>query len=89
MRFRKKPVEIDAVKWMGEAKDLNRWLDQFHSPNERPIFMFNVEDATLKIPTLEGDMTAQVGDWIIRGVKGEYYPCRSDIFEMTYTAVEA
>jgi hypothetical protein len=88
MKFRKKPVVIDAVQWVGEPSDLNRWLDQFHVPNERPIFMLNVEDKTLTIPTLEGDHRALLGDWIIRGVNGEYYPCKPDIFEKTYEGVE-
>ncbi len=50
---------------------------------------FHDEDGTLHIHTLEGTMTAQRGDWIIRGVRGEFYPCKPDIFADTYEPVEA
>lgn len=53
----------------------------------RPELM-DAEKLTLTIPTLEGDMVAQDGDWIIRGVKGELYPCKPDIFEATYELVD-
>lgn len=55
-----------------------------HGPYADPD---NADGITLTIPTLEGDHTAREGDWIIRGVKGEFYPCRADIFLLTYEAV--
>lgn len=77
-RFRKKPVEIEAVQWTG---DNTNEVASFTGGISRP------GGAGLIIPTLEGDHTASKGDWIIRGVKGEYYPCKPDIFAATYDAV--
>lgn len=85
-QYRKKPVVIDAVQYDGNF----RCLDCF-SINEVGQFIIGTDDAgnpCLKIPTLEGVMTASKGDYIIRGVKGEYYPCKPDIFEMTYEAIK-
>lgn len=79
MRYRKKPVEIDAWRWDGQVAT----LDEFHGP----CITFNVHDHTLTIHTLEGAMLADVGDWIIRGVKGELYPCKPDVFEAIYEVV--
>ena len=78
-KFRKKPVVIEAVRWDGENK------------NEVEQFLDNngfVKGDYVDIGTLEGLMTASVGDMIIKGVKGEFYPCKPDIFEATYEAVE-
>lgn len=78
-KYCKKPVEIEAIQWNGE--------------NESEIKAF-VGDAaqftatSLAIKTLEGTMIAQVGDFIIRGVDGEFYPCKPDIFEKTYDKVD-
>lgn len=75
MKFRKKPVVVEALKWDGENTDEVSWfLHCDPVPRQAPIL----------IETLEGEMTAQVGDWIIKGVKGEFYPCKPDIFEATY-----
>jgi hypothetical protein len=82
MRFRKKPIVIDAIQWTGEnAPDVLEFSD-FALP-------VGLRDGkrTVTIPTPEGEMIAHVGDWIIRGVKGEYYPCKPDIFEATYEFV--
>ncbi len=77
MKWRKKPVTIDAEQWTG---------DNFVSlqGNFLPLGIAYLKDDALYIKTLEGDMKALVGDWIIRGVSGEYYPCREDIFYQTY-----
>lgn len=86
MRFRKKPVEIDAVRFIApmEPSEQPRWLaDALRLGRVR----FG-EDRTLKIDTLEGQMTAREGDWIIRGVAGEIYPCKPEIFAATYEAAE-
>ena len=88
MKFRKKPVVIEAIK-LPERGDDN--LDAFHAWCEEVGFkdFSSGRDETLEIFTLEGTMTAQPGDWIIKGVKGEFYPCKPDIFEATYERVES
>ena len=78
--YRKKPVVITAVQWNGDISEIIAAFGRG--------FEFGPFSLWLRIPTLEGDMTAQPGDWIIRGVKGEYYPCKPDIFETTYEPVE-
>lgn len=79
MRYRKKPVVIDAVQWTGEEKCYAAICELCTG---RQIEASG--DGALVIHTLEGDMRANPGDWIIRGVKGEVYPCKPDIFECTY-----
>jgi hypothetical protein len=83
MRYRKKPLVIEAIQWTGE--NLREIVYKFpncfggsvvHHPEE------------LLIETLEGDEIVSIGDYIIRGIKGEYYPCREDIFKESYEAVE-
>lgn len=90
MKFRKKPVEILAVRFNGyNGISLNKWSDGAVVPS--PVLERTKANPTgeyLQIKTLEGTMTAIVGDWIIRGVKGEFYPCKPDIFEATYEKVE-
>lgn len=88
-KFRKKPVIIEAVQVpSNESLDLHEWVEKTMALEKW------MEDATFRlsrtgihIQTLEGVMTASPGDWIIRGVKGEYYPCKPDIFEATYEVV--
>lgn len=78
-KFRKKPVEIEAVQFTGDNHDdVLAWM------GARAAFTHGQE---FFIETLEGDMRAAPGDWIIRGVQGEFYPCKPDIFEATYEAV--
>lgn len=98
-KFRKKPVVIDAMQWTGaNVQELTNFLAGFKvhvaPPNGEAEcrtciarFDYTVSPATVIIPTLEGDHTASAGDWIIRGIKGEFYPCKPDIFEMTYEPV--
>ena len=81
MTFRKKPIIIDAVQWTGKNYDE---VSTFAYDSERAVF---IGENNLIITTLEGDMIANVGDWIIKGVKGELYPCKPDIFEETYEQV--
>jgi hypothetical protein len=80
-RFRKKPVVIEAVQNNSSLKpaDLHSFLGDFEG--------VTVEGKCLVIKTLEGDMRADEGDWIIKGVKGEFYPCKPDIFAATYEPV--
>lgn len=83
MRYRKKPILIEAIQWDGSYESqgqivtwskgaVSGWFDGAYH---------------LVVETLEGTMRAEVGDWIIRGVQGEFYPCKPDIFEATYSKV--
>lgn len=82
MKFRKKPVVIDAVQWDGTTRGA-----------EVVAAFIGAHHGTLRgrewvIRTLEGTMTAQPHDWIIKGVKDEFYPCKPDIFAATYEPVD-
>jgi len=81
MKFRKKPIVIEAVLWNGSNHEDVMELSNFG------ITIYE-RSHTCRIQTLEGDMTAGVGDWIIKGITGEIYSCKSDIFEQTYEPVE-
>jgi hypothetical protein len=91
-RYRKKPVQIDAVQNTGEWKPIIDWLDELGAGRvpfgHRPAITRNPDDGTLNIETLEGTMRADVGDYVICGVQGEFYPCKPDIFEQTYDPVD-
>lgn len=91
-KYRKKPVVIEALKWEGDnAGQIALWADPNVKPHGLPKgwYIKSMLDGGvgLVIPTLEGDHTATVGDFIIRGVNGEFYPCKPDIFEKTYEPV--
>lgn len=88
-RFCKKPIEIEAIQWDGSTttfEELELWC------GDDTFFLDRVTDSTvsprwydrLSVKTLEGPLYASVGDWIIRGVQGEFYPCKPDVFEKTY-----
>ena len=84
MKFQKKPVVIEAIQALPENIDeILSW-----STNERPIKIATEHYPKMEIfiTTLEGMMRADEGDWIIKGVNGEVYPCKPDIFEATYEA---
>jgi hypothetical protein len=84
MKYRKKPVVIDAMQFDGSNQfPLMRWAECFEGATE-----WTLSDGCIAIVTLEGEMRADPGDWIIRGVKGEFYPCKPDIFEATYERAE-
>ena len=84
MKYRKKPVVIEAVQFTGL-----RSMDEISllCDGERS-FSYEPNSGHLLITTLEGVMQADIYDWIIKGVKGECYPCKPDIFEMTYEPVD-
>ncbi|MFA4971154.1 MAG: hypothetical protein WC683_00980 [bacterium] len=82
MKFRKRPVVIEAVQWDG----FNLVEVQAFCPTARVVGPYN--DGKLLIPTLEGDHYAGPMDFIIRGVAGEFYPCKEDIFAQTYEPVD-
>lgn len=91
-RFRKKPVEVEAMRLLSDD-DLdraNRWIA---AGGGQSAISFDDEHGVtvLVIYTLEGAMTARwdVGDYVIRGVEGEFYPCKPDIFGQTYEAADA
>lgn len=93
MKFRKKPVVIEALQFDGTFKNADKiqsWActdGNTHIVLGRYHINKNKCDKLL-IGTLEGTMTALPGDWIIQGVNGEFYPCKPDIFEKTYEAVK-
>ena len=95
MKFRKKPVVIDAIVFDGKniaevcafAPSSKPWTVAMRTdgdPTVRPTAYY----PRVLIETLEGNVWASPGDWIIRGVKGECYPCKPDIFEATYERTE-
>lgn len=88
--YRKKPVTINAVKYtLATRADIISWLGDNvqHQSVDDDGALYDLE--SLRIQTLEGVMYARLGDFIIRGVKGEFYPCKPDIFEQTYESVGA
>lgn len=88
MKFRKKPIVIEAMQWTGENAaelwEFNPKMEFEWIPMMPPVRPEATHNA--KIKTLEGVMTAMVGDWIIKGVAGEFYLCKPEIFAATYEA---
>lgn len=98
-KFRKKPVVIEAVQWTGDNwNEVHEFSSVFDPVGGVPAQYVSgdVENLNngwegrtpLLIETLEGTMRAEIGDWIIKGVNGEFYPCKPDIFGKTYEQVE-
>ena len=83
-KYRKKPVVVEAIQWKGDWT--KEFVDSIKMTNGSS-FRYESKGA-LYIDTLEGTMKADINDWIIKGVNGEYYPCKPDIFEKTYEKVE-
>lgn len=83
MKYRKKPVVVDAMQWTGdnmyEVMEFSECSDNFSFPRDH-------DHCTIE--TLEGNHICSKNDWIIKGVKGEFYPCKPDIFEATYEKAE-
>ena len=92
MKYRKKPVVIEAIQWNGDnLKEVMEFIDsefKYESNTRYITNKFNYINSVLTINTLEGDMEASKGDYIIKGIKGEFYPCKPDIFQATYEVVE-
>lgn len=91
MRYKKKPVVIEAIQWTTNLEEVKEFvgkdleysiLDTAWQVGKGAPHVF------MKIHTLEGDMEVSKGDFIIKGVNGEFYPCKPDIFEKTYEPVE-
>lgn len=79
-KYRKKPVEVEAIQYTGRnITDIHNFVRKH---------LFRDIDRNLSIQTLEGTMKATPGDWIIKGVNGEFYPCKPDIFKKTYESVK-
>ena len=83
--FRKKPVTIEAIQFDG--KNVEECLNFIGAPLEDGEHAEDFENG-IDIDTLEGTMMAMPNDWIIKGVQGEFYPCKPDIFEATYEPVQ-
>lgn len=88
-KFRKKPVVIEAVQLTPDnIEEVGDWVMDHVLATVQPDADVSATvtglDAHLDINTLEGTMRADINDWVIRGVKGEFYPCKSDIFDATY-----
>lgn len=88
MKYRKKPVEIEARQWDGTEEDANQIIDWVSQDGQVAVYETFPEPPYILIQTLEGVMSALPHDYIIRGVKGEFYPCKPWIFKETYEAVE-
>jgi len=87
MKYRKLPIEIEAMRLSrATAEEVARWCGGHVSHQSNPSDPSDIWTG-VAIPTLEGVMTAQLGDWVIKGVKGEFYPCQPDIFAATYELV--
>lgn len=98
-KYKKKPVEIEAIQYHGTPES-NREIIDWCRGSKTPAFMDTeirncstehpegFDYPVLKISTLEGDHKVTPGDWIIRGVAGEHYPCKPDIFAATYEPAE-
>ncbi len=83
MKYRKKPVIVEAVLWDGSnISELRQFLGD-------SVFFFDENRVIggLIVKTLEGENSASIGDYIVRGVDGEFYPCKPDVFEKTYEPV--
>ncbi len=94
-KYRKLPVEIAAIRNDGKWSTIAEWLQALagagefiFEPGQLPPMVQHGPCGDIMIGTLEGKMLANVGDWIIQGVKGEFCPCKPDIFEATYELVE-
>lgn len=81
MKFRKKPIVIEAFRYNVDPRP-DWFMDKVSDMS------ITTRETFCAIQTLEGQMIGTVGDWIIKGIKGEVYPCKPDIFEATYEAVE-
>ena len=83
-KFVKKPVVIEAIQYNG----INITEIESFVGAKLPTVWLSVEDTQLVIPTLEGDMKVSKGDYVIKGIKGEYYPCKPDIFKQSYNMIK-
>ena len=83
-KYRKKPVEVYAFEYVFYSCEFLRWAKDMEFDN----WQATTAENNLLINTCEGVLRVEEGDWIIKGIKGEFYPCKPDIFELTYELVE-
>lgn len=83
-QYRKKPVVIDAFRWTGGPDQEEDPIWAIEAIKSGRMYYQGGDEPYMTIKTLKGTMRANVGDWIIRGVVGEIYPCKPDIFAATY-----
>lgn len=86
MKYRTKPCEIEAVQFTDDSPEFLIHLQEFMNEDLRVSYE-EPDNPQIVIHTLEGDMKASVGDYIIKGLRGEFYPCKPDIFEKKYEPV--
>lgn len=86
MKYKKKPVIVDAIQWDGNSTTYEKIVAEL-DPDKKFVLPM-MRDGKIHIHTLEGDHEGNIGDYVIKGVKGELYPCKPDIFEMTYEEVK-
>ena len=88
-KFRKKPVVIEAIQLLeSQLQSVFDFIGESRNYPECEIAGIDPSDGKFKIKTLEGVMVAELRDWIIKGINGEFYPCKPDIFEQTYEEVK-
>lgn len=87
IKYRKKPVVVEAMQFKDDSSDTIISLQEFMQSDLRVSYA-NPEDPVIKIETLEGVMDASISDFIIKGINGEFYPCKEDVFKKTYEAVD-
>jgi hypothetical protein len=88
-RARKKPLEIEYIQWTKEnVGDVFEFITLDVDHNIEELNIANLAEGKLIIVTLEGNMQANVGDYIIKGIKGELYRCRAEVFKATYELIE-
>ena len=81
MKVKKKPIKVEAIQWTGSnSKEIANFIND--------AVFYKYKDSELYIYTLEGVHCASKMDWVVKGVDGEFYPCKPDIFELTYEAAE-
>lgn len=87
-KYKKIPVIIDAIQFKGNFDKIFKWVGQWHDEDDG-LGMWESDNnkKELIIATLEGEMLVSKNDYIIRGIKGEFYPCKPDIFKLTYELV--
>ena len=101
MKYRKKPIIIEAIQWNGKnKKEIKSFCGDYATFVSVETFEYNevvleimkynelITQSKLIIKTLEGELVAMQGDYIVKGIKGEFYPCKPDIFEQTYEKYE-
>lgn len=88
-KYRKKPVVVEVIQFKDDPETLSK-LSSFLEDTNRPVRVIyeDPKNPTMLIETLEGTMRADEGDYIIKGIRGECYPCKPDIFEQTYEKVK-